>query len=208
MTDLPHGDVIGSLLRPPELLTARKAIATGSITDNEFKRIEDQAVDDAVALQEAAGLEIVTDGEMRRLSFQTQMVEAVDGFGAWDMDAFLWGGWHGDAVVGDRAVERPGDLGVVDKLVRRRYLSAAEFAYLRERTTRTAKVTLPSPSLWANFWSADRSRAAYPTLDSFLADVVDILRQRWSPKVICGKPAITALSSSIPRLSQRSRGQP
>ncbi len=181
-----HADVVGSLLRPSWLLEARERRATEKITAAELEAVEDRAVDAAVALQEQVGLEGVTDGEMRRLSFQAQMVEAVDGFGAWDMDAFLWGGWHGDAVVGDRAVERPGDLGVVDKLVRRRYLSAAEFAYLRERTTRTAKVTLPSPSLWANFWSADRSRAAYPTLDSFLADVVDILRQEVAELVRLG----------------------
>jgi hypothetical protein len=48
----------------------------------QFKSIEDRAVDEAVCLQEAAGLDIVTDGEMRRLSFQSQMTEAVDGFGA------------------------------------------------------------------------------------------------------------------------------
>ena len=47
MTDLPHGDVVGSLLRPPELLAAREAIEAGSITDAEFKRVEDQSVDDA-----------------------------------------------------------------------------------------------------------------------------------------------------------------
>src|SRR5438876_452797 len=48
---------------------------------------------------------------------------------------------------------------------------------VRARTTRIRKITLPSPSLWANFWSAQRSRAAYPTLETFLADVVDILRE-------------------------------
>jgi 5-methyltetrahydropteroyltriglutamate--homocysteine methyltransferase len=56
-------------------------------------------------------------------------------------------------------------------------LSVEEFVFLRARTTRIPKITLPSPSLWANFWSPQRSRAAYPTLDSFLADVVDILRE-------------------------------
>lgn len=176
MTDLPHGDVVGSLLRPPELLAARKAIATGLITDNEFKRIEDQAVDDAVALQEAAGLEVVTDGEMRRLSFQSQMLEAIEGFGEFDINAFLWGDWHGDERVGDWKGDRPTTLGVVDRLRRKRHLSAEEFTYLRRRTTRLAKVTLPSPSLFANFWSPANSKAAYATLDAFLADVAGIVR--------------------------------
>jgi 5-methyltetrahydropteroyltriglutamate--homocysteine methyltransferase len=172
-----HTDVVGSLLRTPELLKAREDVAAGTITPAEFKAVEDQAVDQAIALQEEAGLEIVTDGEMRRLSFQSQMTEAVDGFGEYDMDAFLWGDWSGDKSVGDLHIERPKNLGIVSKLTRKRHLSVEEFTYLRARTLKTPKITLPSPSLWANFWSADRSAAVYPTLESFLADVVDILRE-------------------------------
>ena len=146
------------------------------ISQSEFKATEDEAVDEAIALQEDAGLEIVTDGEMRRLSFQGQMTEAVDGFGEHDIDAFLWGEWHGDKEVGEWEKERPRTIGVVGKLTRKRHLSAEEFTYLRSRTSRVPKITLPSPGLFVNFWSAERSVTAYPTLDSFLADVVDILR--------------------------------
>lgn len=171
-----HTDVVGSLLRPPELLEAQKQLAAGHIRRSAFKAIEDRAVDGAVALQEAAGLEVLTDGEMRRLSFQSQMTQAVEGFGEWDIDAFLWGDWHGEDDVGDWSRARPPDLGVVDKLVRKRHLCAEEFVYLRARTERTPKVTLPSPSLFANFWSPERSASAYPTLERFLEDVVAILR--------------------------------
>ena len=152
-------------------------MAAGRMTPVAFKAIEDRAVDEAIALQEEVGLEVVTDGEMRRLSFQSQMTEAVEGFGDYDLDAFLGGDWRGDERVGDWSRERPKALGVVSKLSRKRYLSVAEFTYLRARTARIPKITLPSPSLWANFWSAERSVAAYPTLDSFLADVVEILRE-------------------------------
>jgi 5-methyltetrahydropteroyltriglutamate--homocysteine methyltransferase len=168
-------DVVGSLLRPPELLEARERLAQGAIRPPDFKRIEDGAVDDAIALQEAAGLEVVTDGEMRRLSFQSQLTEAVEGFGEWDLDAFLWGEWHGDEV-GDRDIERP-PLAVVGKLRRRRFLSAEELTYARGRTDRVLKVTLPSPSLFANFYDPERSRDAYPTLEDFLGDVAEILRE-------------------------------
>ena len=71
-------DVVGSLLRPPELLVAQEALARGELTPGAFKRVEDDAVDDALALQEEAGLEVVTDGEMRRLSFQSQLTAAVN----------------------------------------------------------------------------------------------------------------------------------
>ena len=172
-----HADVVGSLLRPPELLEAQRDHAAGRITDAQFKAIEDRAVDQAVALQEAAGLEVLTDGEMRRMSFQSQMTQAVDGFGAWDLDAFLWGEWHGAEAVGDWSGARPAELGVVGKLKRKRHLCAEEFVYLRARTARIPKVTLPSPGLFANFWSPERSIGAYASIEEFLADVVAILRQ-------------------------------
>ncbi len=172
-----RADVVGSLLRPPELLSAQKDFAAGKLAPAEFKKMEDRAVDQAVALQEEAGLEIVTDGEMRRQSFQSQMTAAIEGFGEHTLDAFLWGEWHGSAEVGDWSLARPSNLGVVSKLRRRRHLAAEEFTYLRARTLHTAKVALPSPSLWVNFWSREVSGQVYPTLESFLTDVTDILRE-------------------------------
>src|SRR5438094_4410615 len=121
-----HTDVVGSLLRPVALRKARDARVAGCLTHAQFKSIEDRAVDEAISLQEAAGLDIVTDGEMRRLSFQSQMTEAVDGFGDWDIDACLWGHWHGDggSGSGERRRERPVNLGVVGRIVRKRHLGA------------------------------------------------------------------------------------
>src|SRR5215213_8066714 len=82
-----RADVVGSLLRPPELLEARRRFVEGEISASEFKRVEDWAVDWAISLQERAGLPVVTHGEMRRESFQSQMVEAVEGFGENTIDA-------------------------------------------------------------------------------------------------------------------------
>ena len=170
-----HTDVVGSLLRPSQLLQAQLQLTAGSITAFQFKEIENRAVDEAIALQEAVGLEIVTDGEMRRQSFQSQMTAAVSGFGEHNLDAFLWGEWYDEQ--GVKKTRRPRRLGAVGKLNRDRYLSADEFSYLKSKTNRIPKVTLPSPSLWGNFWSPKYSRDAYPTLDTFLADVVKILRE-------------------------------
>jgi 5-methyltetrahydropteroyltriglutamate--homocysteine methyltransferase len=169
-----HADVVGSLLRPAELLAAQKQLAAGTITAVEFKGIEDRAVDEAVALQENVGLEIVTDGEMRRQSFQSQMTAAVSGFGEFDLDAFLWGEWHDEQ--GVHHTPRPRWLGATGKLKRQRFLSVDEFVYLKNKTERVPKITLPSPGLWVNLWSPKYSRHVYPTLDSFLADIVQILR--------------------------------
>ncbi len=183
---IPRTDVVGSLLRPPYLLEARAAYAAGQLSPAAFKALEDRAVDEAIRLQEDTGLAVVTDGEQRRLSFQSQLPEAVEGFGVWDLDAFLWGDWKGGAGVGDQSTTRPQQLGVVSKLRRKRHLSAEEFVYLRRRTNRIPKITLTSPSLYANFWSPHLSTGAYPTLDSFLADVVDILRDEVAELVRLG----------------------
>jgi 5-methyltetrahydropteroyltriglutamate--homocysteine methyltransferase len=195
-----HTDVVGSLLRPPELLKAQEDVADGAISQAEFKKIEDHAVDWAVALQEEAGLDTVTDGEMRRLSFQSQMPAAVEGFGEYDLDAFLWGDWYGDESIGNWSKARPQKLGVVSKLKRKRHLSAEEFTYLRARTTRIPKITLPSPSLWANFWSPNFSGHVYPTLDSFLADVVDILHDEVTELVRLGATYIQLDAPHYPLL--------
>jgi 5-methyltetrahydropteroyltriglutamate--homocysteine methyltransferase len=168
-------DVVGSLLRPPELLAAREDLAAGRLPPAAFKRVEDRAVDDALALQAEAGLEVVTDGELRRLSFQSQVPAALEGFGAWDLDAFLWGEWRSDEV-GDLSLERP-PLAVVGTLRRRRSPLVEELAYARARTDRVLKVTLPSPSLFANFYDPERSREAYPTLEDFLGAVAELMRE-------------------------------
>ena len=179
-----HTDVIGSLLRPPELLLARDDLAAGRISPSSFKDIEDHAVDAAIDLQEEAGLDVVTDGEMRRRSFQSQMTDAVEGFAAHDIDVFLWGKWHSQKL-GDWSVERPPSIGVVSKLKRHRHLSADEFTYLRSRTTRIPKVTLPSPTLFTNFWS-EHSAKVYSNVDAFLGDVVKILREEVAELVRLG----------------------
>jgi 5-methyltetrahydropteroyltriglutamate--homocysteine methyltransferase len=195
-----HADIVGSLLRPQELLEARESYVAGGLSATEFKRVEDRAVDWAIGLQERAGLPVVTDGEMRRESFQSQMVESVDGFGEHDMDAWLWGEWHGDEAVGDKTTERPLTLGVVGKLRRIRHLSVEEFVYARGRTDRIVKVTLPSPSMYANLWSPELSVEAYPTLDLFLEDIAEILREEVEELVRLGAEYIQLDAPHYPLL--------
>ncbi len=131
-----RSETIGSLLRPQYLVDARQQLERGELTAPAFKRIEDRAVDESVALQEAAGLDVITDGEQRRYAFFGHLVEAFEGF-----DKF--GGWaipfRDDAGV-EETIKRPV---VVDKLRWRRHMAAEEFTYLRARTNRAVKVTLP-----------------------------------------------------------------
>jgi 5-methyltetrahydropteroyltriglutamate--homocysteine methyltransferase len=164
-----HSDVIGSLLRPSYLKEARKKRGTNELSHAEFKAIEDRAVDEAVELQTRTGLAVLTDGEMRRYAFFGHLIDATEGF-----DKF--GGWaipfhdeQGNELVFKRPV-------VVSKLKRVRPLCEEEYAYLRARTNHPKKVTLISAQQAAAYYAPDKSQAAYPTIDAYLADVVDILR--------------------------------
>jgi 5-methyltetrahydropteroyltriglutamate--homocysteine methyltransferase len=166
----PRSDVIGSLLRPPALIDARQKHEQGDLTAAEFKFIEDGAVRDAVALQENAGLDVLTDGEMRRYAFFGHLVDALEGF-----DRF--GGWSikfRDAEGHDTTLQRPV---VIDKLRWRRQMSVEEFTYLRGRTKKPVKVTLVSAQQAAAYYDPDKSRGAYATRDAYLADLVDFTRR-------------------------------
>jgi 5-methyltetrahydropteroyltriglutamate--homocysteine methyltransferase len=163
-----RSDVIGSLLRPDYLKQARKQRAAGELNDAEFKKIEDRAVNEAIDLQIQAGLDVLTDGEMRRYAFFGHLIDATEGY-----DKF--GGWaipfrdeQGNELVFKRPV-------VVSKLKRVRPMCEEEFAYLRGRTDHPAKVTLISAQQAAAYYDAEKSKGAYANIEGYLADVVDIL---------------------------------
>jgi 5-methyltetrahydropteroyltriglutamate--homocysteine methyltransferase len=148
MTQLPvyRAEVIGSMLRPPTLLTTRDAHRTGRATDAELKRIEDRAVDECVAIQERSGVDVVTDGEMRRNVFASQLAQSVEGFGTVEGNTVDWFTMEG------KKETSPVTVGLVSRMRRVRHLSVEEFVYLRARTTRPTKMTLPSPTMYAYYW--------------------------------------------------------
>jgi 5-methyltetrahydropteroyltriglutamate--homocysteine methyltransferase len=165
-----RADVVGSLLRPAYLVKARETFEAGRMAPAEFKRVEDRAVDEAIQLQEAAGLDVVTDGELRRYAFFGHLIDALDGFDK-------LGGWaipfHNEA--GEQLVfKRPV---VVEKLRWRRSMCAEELTYLRARTSKPTKVTLISSQQAAAYYDPEKSTGAYPTRDAYLADIVDLTRR-------------------------------
>src|SRR5207247_7458141 len=165
-----RSDVVGSLLRPAYLVVSRRGAEIGRRGPAAFKRLEDRAVDEAIDLQEAAGLAVVTDGEMRRYAFFGHLVEALDGFdklGGW---AIPFHNEQGEQLVFKRPV-------VVEKLRWRHSMCAEEWVYLRARTKAAGKVTLISAQQAAAYYDPDKSRGAYPTRDAYLAAVVDLTRR-------------------------------
>lgn len=202
-----RSDVIGSLLRPDYLKEARAKLAKGELSDADFKRIEDRAVDEAIALQVDAGLEVITDGEMRRYAFFGHLIDAVEGFdklGGW---AIPFHDESGDEIVFPRPV-------VVSRLQRRRHLCAEEFSYLRARLgDRVGKATLISAQQAAAYYDPEKSKGAYATIDAYLADVVDILRAEIAELIRLGctyiqldAPQYAALIDPAIREGYRQRG--
>ncbi len=160
---------IGSLLRPPELLAARRAAEEGRLSPAGLRAEEDLHIREAVDLQEAVGLEVITDGEYRRGIYFGHFSDAVSGFT--EMDAEMsFRGAGGEPLQYRAAV-------VTGRLIRHRGIATDEFRYVRELTRRTPKVTLPSPSSQHFLrWRPGVSDRAYPDLEEFFADVAAIYR--------------------------------
>src|ERR671939_1936783 len=175
-----RADVVGSLLRPEYLKQAR---ASGS--PEELRAAEDRAVREAVALQEAVGLDVLGDGEMRRWSWiasapaadQPSYVPPVAGFSLIELPGQGWiRGWRDNA---GRPVQRPMRPRVIvtDRLRPQRDIVADEYGFLRQLTPRRTKYCFPAPSYHRVFWHPELSRDAYPRVQDFLADVRDYQRE-------------------------------
>ena len=201
-----RSDVVGSLLRPSYLKEAREQHEAGELSQSAFKRAEDRAVDEAIALQIRSGVEMITDGEMRRYAFFGHLIDAVEGF-----DKF--GGWaipfrneKGEKLVMPRPV-------VVSRLRRKHPMCAEEFTYLRARTNHPGKTTLISAQQAAAYYDSEKSKSAYPKIENYLADLVDILRDEVEELIRLGctyiqidSPQYTALLDPQLREGYRQRG--
>jgi 5-methyltetrahydropteroyltriglutamate--homocysteine methyltransferase len=151
--------VVGSM---PRSDFVRDLLALDSETRRntpEFQRQMDAAVRYIISLQEAAGIDIISDGEWRRRSYIGVIADIADGFELSMHDGLHW-------------------TTVVDKIrVKQQGVIAAEAAFLKRSTDRMTKVCLPSPYLLGQrMWDAEKSREAYPTREAFMHDLVDVLR--------------------------------
>jgi len=176
------------------------------LSESEFKRIEDRAVDEAIALQERAGLDVLTDGEMRRYAFYGHLIDAVEGFDKYGGWAIPFHNEKGEELVLKRPV-------VVSKLRRKRPLCAEEFTYVRARTSHPAKTTMISAQQAAAYYDKEKSSGAYPKIDAYLADLVDILRDEVAELIRLGcsyiqidSPQYAALLDPELREGYRKRG--
>jgi 5-methyltetrahydropteroyltriglutamate--homocysteine methyltransferase len=170
-----RADTIGSLLRPDYLLRARARCETGEMDPASYKRIEDRAVDQVIAMQEGAGLDVVTDGELRRHTFIDQLLEAVEGLTPDPAEDHIPVPFHDESGSEQSVFKIP--MSVTDKLRRRRMMTVEEYAYARAIARRPIKVTLPSPLMLFLAWSPERSRGAYNDPFELFADGLELMRE-------------------------------
>jgi 5-methyltetrahydropteroyltriglutamate--homocysteine methyltransferase len=167
------------------------------LSDADFKRAEDRAVDDAIALQERAGIDVLTDGEQRRNVFASQIVQAAAGFesvGGNEVDWFRL----------DGTVERsPVTVAVTGKIRLRRRFCTEELTCLRARTAKPVKATVPSPTMYA-YWAPGISDGAYPSPQAYLEDVTDLASPRWRRATTSASTSRSTSSSSSPAGPARS----
>ena len=174
---------VGSWPRPPELLRGLRRKQQGQLSAEEFNRIADAAVLEALRCQESAGIDLVTDGEQRRDNFYSFVAEKLDGVRLMSLAEML-------DVVEDKAgferilqtldvpafsIQNPTCVG---RISLREPLALDEYCFLRQHTNRPIKVPLPGPYLLTRaMWVKEVSRAVYPTKEDLAEDVVAVLRQ-------------------------------
>ena len=185
MTSLPALPVtmVGSWPRPKELLRAQKLKRTGRITEDEFEREADKSVLEILRLQEAAGVDIVTDGEQRRDGFFSFVAEKLDGVQLMTLAEML------DVVENKAAFElilqtldvpafSISNATCVGRIGRKKPLAADEVRFLQRHTARPIKVPLPGPYLMTRaMWVKEVSRDAYASKEELGEDVVRVLRE-------------------------------
>jgi methionine synthase II (cobalamin-independent) len=168
-----RADHVGSLLRPPELLRARDDFAAGRIDAAELRGIEDESIRAAVRMQEDAGLNAATDGELRRTTWHMDFIYQLEGItheaGHLTVKFFN----------ADGEVEwTPAALHVEGKLGVSKTIFGDDFSFLRETTTSVPKLTIPSPSMvHYRGGKASLDESVYPDLESFWTDLTAAYRE-------------------------------
>ncbi len=167
-----RADHVGSLLRPASVAEARAKAARGEITREALHAAEDAAIEDAIRMQESVGLQSVTDGELRRAMWHTDFLLGIEGIAATHSSYAV--SFQNDA---GETTETSSMLVVRDKLRRAKPIALDDFAFVRARTARTAKLCIPAPTyLHMRGGRKVVDRAAYPDMDGFWDDIVAIYR--------------------------------
>ncbi len=217
-------DVVGSLLRPAHLKQARIQFDEGTLDYGALRAVEDQAIRQAVSLQESIGLDVITDGEYRRLNFQDSFGLSVAGFDAGQGTIHLYqervqgsqplqrweipeGGEKKGTAISQR---RP----VIERLRLVKNAPLEEYLFASRVAQKPVKVTLIGPDRVTERFDYQNSTSVYPAVDDFVADVVKIEREMIHGLVEAGcryvqidAPGYTAYVDPPSLAAMRQRGE-
>lgn len=161
-----RADHVGSLLRPAKLLRARES----GLEKARLRKIEDEFIAEAIRRQHEIGLDIVTDGELRRRNFMSDFVDAVSGFDTEKAVARSWSGQAAGAVSSVTGI-------VTSKLKQMASLTGHEVPFLQTHASAGFKVTLPSATQFpAISYQRGITDKIYPTPSELLLDIVAIMK--------------------------------
>ncbi len=168
-----RADHVGSFLRPPRLIEARKRFADGECTAEDLREVEDDCIREVVGKQQDVGLRGITDGEFRRTFFHVDFLEHLDGVTVTE-GKFVARFRKSD---GTDLGFNPPTMKVTGKLGHTHSIQGADFDYLKSVVSATPKVTIPAPSM-LHFRGGREgiSSEAYPDLDQFYDDLTAAYR--------------------------------
>ena len=177
-----RADHVGSLLRPPELKQAREDFKHKKISHETLKAAEDKAIRQAVALQEAAGLQSITDGELRRAFWHVDFLTGFDGIVATQGQYALK--FHGE---GGAESETRSMMVVNGKVKRSKPVMVDHFKFLKNATRKTAKLCIPAPTyLHMRGGRRTVNEQAYPDVEEFWSDITRAYREEIADLVAAG----------------------
>jgi 5-methyltetrahydropteroyltriglutamate--homocysteine methyltransferase len=177
-----RADHVGSLLRPPELKRAREQVKQGALSKERLREVEDRAIRSAVGMQEAAGLQSVTDGEFRRAFWHVDFLTGFDGIVATQGQYALK--FHGE---GGAESETRSMMVVNGKVRRSRPVMLEPFKFLKQATRKTAKLCIPAPTyLHMRGGRKVVDANAYPDVEEFWRDIARAYREEIRDLVAAG----------------------
>jgi len=173
-----RADHVGSLLRVPELRAAHEKALQGQLGAAALHELQNRCIRGVIRLQESVGLHSITDGEYRRSSFHADFIEKLAGAraaGRLDVEGTVSGFDENKAKEGKPFAPRA--FMIVGKLRHGRPIEVENFSFVKANTQRTAKQTIPSPTMLLRGGRAAVNYEAYPDLEEFYADIAEVYRE-------------------------------
>ncbi len=164
-----HAEHVGSLLRPRWLLQARAARRQGTLTSADLREAQDRAALEALELQRHAGLEVFTDGEVRRDTWMAGLLESTGGVVPVELSGVRWYRGRGTAPEEETAFEA---VAARDKVTRKAPHTSVEAAFMAAHAPGDFKITMMSASMGGMLWHPRISDAAYPSPADLVRDLV------------------------------------